>query len=71
MLSTLRGMADVKIPMIIAFFAYVILGIPTSYLLAFQFDMGPSGIWFGYLIGLGTAGILFYRRFKNNLEKVI
>ncbi|MEZ5103013.1 MAG: MATE family efflux transporter [Draconibacterium sp.] len=71
MLSTLRGMADVKIPMIIAFFAYVILGIPTSYLLAFQFHMGPSGIWFGYLIGLGTAGILFYRRFKNNLEKVI
>lgn len=69
MLSTLRGMADVKLPMFIAFFAYLFLGIPTSYLLAFKLTMGPQGIWYGYLIGLGTAGILFYMRFQHNLKK--
>lgn len=70
MLSTLRGMADVTIPMFIAFLAYLLVGIPTSYIFAFVVDFGPQGIWFGYLVGLGTAGILFYLRFKQNLKKL-
>jgi len=65
MLSTLRGMADVKIPMFIAFFAYIAIGIPVSYFLAFRFMLGPEGIWYGYLAGLGSAGILFFLRFKQ------
>jgi MATE family multidrug resistance protein len=68
MLSTLRGMADVKLPMFIAFFAYLLIGIPTSYLLSFKLIIGPQGIWFGYLAGLGAAGILFYLRFQHNLK---
>jgi MATE family multidrug resistance protein len=68
MLSTLRGMADVKLPMFIAFFAYLVLGIPTSYLLAFPLMLGPQGIWYGYLVGLGAAGILFWFRFQHNLK---
>ncbi len=70
MLSTLRGIADVKFPMFIAFFAYLLVGIPTSYILTFVFNLGPQGIWFGYLIGLGTAGILFYFRFKYVFRKI-
>ncbi|QGY47986.1 MATE family efflux transporter [Maribellus comscasis] len=69
MLSTLRGMADVKIPMFIAFVAYLLIGIPTSYLLTFVAHIGPQGIWFGYLVGLGVAGLLFYFRFKHNIRK--
>lgn len=69
MLSTLRGMADVKVPMIFAFVAYLLVGIPTSYVLTFIFNVGPQGIWFGYLVGLGTAGILFYFRFKRIFRK--
>jgi len=69
MQSTLRGMADVTVPMFIAFIAYLLIGIPTSYVFAFVLKVGPQGIWFGYLVGLGTAGILFYLRFKKNLRK--
>ena len=69
MLSTLRGMADVKIPMFMAFIAYLFIGIPTSYVLAFLFRFGPQGIWFGYLFGLAVAGVMFYFRFKYNLSK--
>ena len=69
MLSSLRGMADVKLPMYIAFFSYLLLGIPTSYVFAFLLNSGPLGIWYGYLIGLGTAGILFFLRFQHNLRK--
>jgi len=65
MLSTLRGMADVKLPMYMAIFAYLFIGIPTSYILTFIYSTGPQGIWFGYLVGLGSAGILFYFRFKH------
>lgn len=69
MLSTLRGMADVKIPMFLAFFAYLLVGIPTSYILTFVLDIGAQGIWYGYLVGLGLAGVLFYFRFKYIFKK--
>lgn len=69
MLSTLRGMADVKLPMFIAFFAYLFIGIPTSYVLSFSLQLGPQGIWYGYLAGLGVAAVLFYLRFQHNLKK--
>lgn len=70
MLSTLRGMADVKIPMYIAFGAYLCVGIPTGYILTFIAELGAQGIWYGYLVGLGSAGILFYLRFRKNLRKL-
>ncbi len=69
MLSTLRGMADVKIPMLMAFAAYMLVGIPTSYGFTFLLNAGPIGIWFGYLVGLGSAGIFFFFRFKHNISK--
>ena len=70
MLGALRGMADVKIPMFLAFLSYLIIGVPTSYILTFILNAGPQGIWFGFLVGLGSAGIFFYFRFKHNLKKM-
>jgi len=69
MLSTLRGMADVKLPMYMAIFAYLFVGIPTSYVLTFILSFGPQGIWLGYLAGLGLAGVLFYFRFRIVFQK--
>lgn len=71
MLSTLRGMADVKIPMFMAFLAYLFIGMPVSYVCAFVLDFGPQGIWFGYLAGLGVASVMFYFRFQHNLRKYL
>ena len=70
MQSSLRGMADVTKPMLIAFIAYLLIGIPTSYLFTFVLNVGPQGIWYGYLVGLGTAGILFYIRFMGLLKRL-
>jgi len=70
MLSSLRGLADVTVPMLIAFLAYLLIGLPTSYVLAFVFKIGAQGVWYGYVVGLATAGILFYFRFRNNLRKL-
>jgi MATE family multidrug resistance protein len=70
MLSTLRGMSDVKFPMFMAIISYLFLGIPVSYLFSFTLNAGPVGIWYGYLVGLGSAGILFFLRFRYNLKKL-
>ena len=62
-LGVLRGMQDVKIPMIITFLAYWVCGIPISYICANQLNMGPAGVWYGLVIGLTVSAILLTRRF--------
>lgn len=65
MLGALRGLADVKKAMIYAFFAYIVINLPISYYLTFVLEVGPIGIWVGFVAGLGIASVLFFRRFKT------
>jgi multidrug resistance protein, MATE family len=69
LLGALRGMADVRIPMFIAFFSYIIVSLPISYLLAFVFHFGYSGVWIGFVFGLTTAAFLFGFRLKYQVQK--
>lgn len=62
-LGVLRGMQDVKIPMMITFLAYWICGIPISYISARFLGLGPLGVWLGLVIGLTISAILLTRRF--------
>lgn len=64
-LGVLRGMGDVNIPTLITFLAYWVLGIPVGYLLGLHFNMGVMGVWFGLVLGLFTAAVLLYFRFRN------
>lgn len=65
LLGALRGLADVKHPMIYCFFAYFVVNMPVSYLFAFVFDWGPPGIWVGFVLGLGLAALMFYLRLRK------
>lgn len=65
MLSILRGLGDVKHAMAYAFVAYILINLPIGYLLAFTFEMGTLGLWLGFIVGLGTAGLLFYSRIRT------
>ncbi len=69
LLGALRGMADVRIPMFIAFFSYIIVSLPISYLLAFVFNFGYSGVWIGFVFGLSTAAVLFAFRLKHQVRQ--
>ena len=69
LLGALRGMADVRIPMFMAFFSYIVVSLPVSYLLAFVFKFGYSGVWIGFVFGLSIAAILFGFRLKNQVRK--
>jgi MATE family multidrug resistance protein len=69
LLGALRGMADVRIPLFMAFFSYIVVSLPVSYLLAFVFNFGYSGVWIGFVFGLSTAAILFAFRLKYQVKK--
>lgn len=72
-LGALRGIQDVKIPTLITFIAYWIVGFPISYYLGLYTKYENSGIWIGLLAGLSVSALLLYVRFnyltKNLIQK--
>jgi MATE family multidrug resistance protein len=70
-LGALRGLQDVKIPTIITFISYWVIGFPISYFLGKEEAYGSFGIWLGLLAGLTTAAILLYIRFNYLTKKLI
>ena len=70
-LGALRGMQDVKIPTLITFVAYWVVGFPISYYLSMHTDYKSSGIWIGLLAGLTTSAILLFFRFQYLSKKLI
>jgi len=72
-IGALRGIQDVKIPTLITFLAYWVIGLPVSYFSAFHFGYGPIGIWAGLVVGLTISSILLTLRFlvKTKNFKVI
>ncbi|MGI4750484.1 MAG: MATE family efflux transporter [Janthinobacterium lividum] len=69
-LGILRGIGDVKIPAIITFIAYWMIGLPVGYVLGIQLKLGASGIWYGLTAGLITAALLLYFRFNYFSKKL-
>ncbi|MEW6653747.1 MAG: MATE family efflux transporter, partial [Bacteroidota bacterium] len=67
----LRGLADVKIPLLISLLSYWIIGIPVGALLGFYFDLGAVGVWFGLLIGLALLGLTMLLRFNYKTKRYV
>ena len=63
--GNLRGLKDTRVPMLIAFFSYWMVGMPCAYLFGFTFGYGAVGIWFGLAAGLALAAFLMTRRFTR------
>ncbi|MDO6758948.1 MATE family efflux transporter [Tamlana sp. 2_MG-2023] len=70
-LGALRGLQDVKIPTIITFISYWLIGFPISWFLGKEEAYGSFGIWIGLLAGLTTAAILLYIRFNYLTKRLI
>jgi len=70
-LGALRGLQDVKIPTILTFISYWVVGFPISYFLGKEEMFGSFGIWLGLLAGLTTASILLFIRFNSLTLKLI
>lgn len=70
-LGALRGLQDVKIPTIITFVAYWVIGFPISFYLGLYTELKAIGIWIGLLAGLTAAAIFLYLRFNFLTDKFI
>jgi MATE family multidrug resistance protein len=70
-LGALRGLQDVKIPTLITFVAYWLIGFPISYFLGKQEVFASFGIWLGLLVGLTAAAIMLYIRFNYLTKRLI
>ncbi|GAA4277756.1 MATE family efflux transporter [Aquimarina mytili] len=64
-LGALRGLQDVKIPTVITFIAYWVIGFPISYHLGLHTEYKSSGIWIGLLAGLTASALLLCLRFNK------
>ncbi|MAL18486.1 MAG: MATE family efflux transporter [Balneola sp.] len=67
--GALRGLKDTRVPMIVNFISYWLVGFPTGYILGIYLGFGPEGLWIGLIGGLSVAAILHNYRF-NKLTKI-
>lgn len=70
MISALRGMSDVRLPVIIVAGSYWAIALPASYAFAFWFELGAMGIWTGLALGLVAAAIGLTWRFLRRSHEV-
>lgn len=57
-LGILRGMGDVRVPLIFHLVAYWVIGMPLALFLAFTMGYGVAGIWIGLSTALAVISIL-------------
>jgi MATE family multidrug resistance protein len=67
----LRGFRDTKLPTVFVAIAYWAIGIPVGYYLAFKANMGASGIWIGFIVGLTISSVLLNSRFLNKSKIIV
>jgi len=70
-LGALRGLQDVKIPTLITFVAYWVIGFPISFFLGTEEYYGSFGIWLGLLAGLSSAAIMLWFRFDYLTKRLV
>ena len=69
--AMLRGITDVRVPMVIAFVAYIVVGLSVGLLCAFPLQLGAVGIWVGFICGLALAAVCFHIRFRRLMRRFV
>ena len=68
--AMLRGIQDVRVPMQIALFAYIAVGMPLGLYLTFPAGLGAKGMWMAFVIALAIPAVLFHIRFNRQLKRM-
>ena len=68
--AMLRGIQDVRVPMQIALFAYIAVGMPLGLYLTFPVGLGAKGMWIAFVIALAIPAVLFHIRFNRQLKRM-
>ena len=72
--GALRGAGDTRAPMLVNILGFWLIGLPTSVVLAFPLGLGPEGLWWGVVAGLGSVAVFLLTRvawrFRRDLSRV-
>lgn len=69
--SMLRGVRDARVPALMGFAAYWLVGLPVGAVLAYGCQMGATGVWWGLAAGLFVAAITLAPRLWMRIRKSI
>ena len=67
--NALRGISHVKPMMRWAFLSYIVVGIPSAYVLAFPCGLRLDGIYYSFFVALLMAGLLFAWDFWGKMRE--
>lgn len=68
--AMLRGLQDARVPALMGFAAYWLVGLPVGAGLGFGFHLGAIGVWWGLAAGLGVAAITLGPRLWRSTRSV-
>jgi MATE family multidrug resistance protein len=68
--GVMRGLHETKIPMILGFISYWMIGLPIGCYFTYQRGLEARGLWMGLAIGLLCMCILLFILYKNKIKKL-
>jgi MATE family multidrug resistance protein len=69
--GVLRGLGDTRTPMVVGLIGFWLIGLPTSIGLGFGLDWGATGLWWGFVAGLGAVAVFLLLRVAVLLRRRI
>lgn len=69
-LGALRGLQDVKVPAVITFVSYWIIGFPICVYLGLYTDLKAVGVWIGLFSALTAACLMLFFRFERLTDRL-
>ena len=68
--GVMRGLQETKIPMILGFISYWIIGLPIGCYLTYHLGFEARGLWMGLALGLLCMCILLIILYKNKIKRL-
>ncbi|MGH7527423.1 MAG: MATE family efflux transporter [Gemmatimonadales bacterium] len=67
--GVLRGLGQTRVAMLVNLLGYWALGLPVSYYLGFVAGLGPTGLWWGLVLGLAAVATVLLVRIRIALAR--
>jgi MATE family multidrug resistance protein len=67
-IGILRGIGDTRAPVAINLLGFWLIGMPVSLVLGFPAGLGPTGLWWGLVIGLAVVALVLLLRVRSRFR---